>query len=92
AMLPYLQPGGVHGNPASAHGEGFAARAAVERARVQVAGLIGAEPAEIIWTSGATESNNLAIKGALEFRGFPKTGKAFHIVTSRTEHKCVLDT
>ena len=92
AMLPYLQPGGVHGNPASAHGEGFAARAAVERARAQVAGLIGAEPAEIMWTSGATESNNLAIKGALEFRGFPKTGKAFHIVTSRTEHKCVLDT
>ncbi|WP_293393176.1 aminotransferase class V-fold PLP-dependent enzyme [Nevskia sp.] len=92
AMLPYLKPDGLHGNPASTHGPGFAARAAVEQARAQVAALIGAEPAEIIWTSGATESNNLAIKGALEFRGFPKAGRAVHIVTSRTEHKCVLDT
>lgn len=92
AMLPYLRPDGVHGNPASTHGPGFAARAAVEQARAQVAALVGAEPAEIIWTSGATEANNLAIKGALEFRGFPKNGRAVHIVTSKTEHKCVLDT
>ncbi len=92
AMLPYLRPDGVHGNPSSTHGPGFAARAAVEQARAQVAELIGAEPAEIIWTSGATEANNLAIKGALEFRGFPKNGRAVHIVTSKTEHKCVLDT
>jgi len=92
AMLPYLKPDGLHGNPASTHGPGFKARAAVERARQQVAALIGAEAGEIIWTSGATESNNLALKGALEFRGFPRNGKPAHIVTSKTEHKCVLDT
>ena len=92
AMLPYLRPDGLHGNPASTHGPGFKARAAVERARAQVAALIGAEVSEIIWTSGATESNNLALKGALEFRGLPKAGRAVHVVTSRTEHKCVLDT
>ncbi|MGQ3056478.1 MAG: cysteine desulfurase family protein [Nevskia sp.] len=92
AMLPYLKPDGLHGNPASTHGPGFKARAAVERARQQVAALIGAEAGEIIWTSGATESNNLALKGALEFRGFPRNGKPVHIVTSKTEHKCVLDT
>lgn len=92
AMLPYLKPDGFHGNPASTHGPGFKARAAVEKARAQVAGLIGADAAEIVWTSGATESNNLAIKGALEFRGFPKNAKAAHIITSRIEHKCVLDT
>ncbi|WP_258316113.1 aminotransferase class V-fold PLP-dependent enzyme, partial [Escherichia coli] len=76
AMLPYLKPDGFHGNPASTHGPGFKARAAVEKARAQVAGPIGADAAEIVWTSGATESNNLAIKGALEFRGFPKNAKA----------------
>lgn len=92
AMLPYLKPDGLHGNPASTHGPGFKARAAVETARQEVAALIGAEASELIWTSGATESNNLAIKGALEFRGFPKNGKPVHIVTSKTEHKCVLDT
>ncbi|WP_293369973.1 aminotransferase class V-fold PLP-dependent enzyme [Nevskia sp.] len=92
AMLPYLKPDGLHGNPASTHGPGFKARAAVEAARKQVASLIGADASEIIWTSGATESNNLAIKGALEFRGLPKVGRAAHIVTSKTEHKCVLDT
>lgn len=92
AMLPYLRPDGLHGNPASSHGPGFKARAAVERARAQVAALVGAEAAEIIWTSGATESNNLALKGALEFRGLPRPGRAVHVVTSRTEHKCVLDT
>jgi len=92
AMLPYLRPDGFHGNPASTHGPGFKARGAVERARAQVAALIGAEASEIIWTSGATESNNLALKGALEFRGMPRAGRAVHVVTSRTEHKCVLDT
>jgi len=86
AMRPFLEPGGLHANPASDHAEGRRARAAVERARAQVAALVGAEPAEIIWTSGATESDNLAIKGALEFYG----GR--HVVTARTEHKAVLDT
>jgi cysteine desulfurase len=92
AMLPYLRPDGIFGNPASSHAAGFRARAAVERARAQVAALIGAEPAEIVWTSGATEANNLAIKGALEFRSGGAGYKGAHIVTSRTEHKCVLDT
>ena len=87
-MLPLLTADGSFANPASTHGPGYKARAAVEKARAQVAALIGAEPAEIVWTSGATESNNLAIKGALEFRGVRNA----HIVTSRTEHKCVLDT
>jgi len=91
AMLPSLRPDGVFANPASTHGPGFKARAAVEKARVQVAALIGAEPGEIVWTSGATESNNLAIKGALEFRG-SAASNMLHIVTSRTEHKCVIDT
>ena len=88
AMLPYLRPGGVHGNPSSSHAEGLKARAAVEHAREQVAAAIGAEANEIVWTSGATESNNLAIKGALEFRG----ARGAHVVTSRIEHKSVLDT
>lgn len=88
AMLPLLVEDGLHANPASSHGPGFRARAAVEQARAQVAALVRAEPSEIIWTSGATESNNLAIKGALEFRGHPQA----HVVTSRIEHKCVLDT
>jgi cysteine desulfurase len=88
AMLPFLTADGSFANPASTHGPGYKARAAVEKARGQVAALLGAEPGEIVWTSGATESNNLALKGALEFRGL----KNAHIVTSRTEHKCVLDT
>jgi cysteine desulfurase len=86
AMLPWLREG--YGNPASEHAPGLRARAAVEQARAQVAALIGAAPEEIIWTSGATESNNLAIKGALEFRG----ARNAHAVTSRIEHKSVLDT
>ena len=88
AMLPHLSAEGSFANPASTHGPGYKARAAVEKARAQVAALLGAEPAEIVWTSGATESNNLALKGALEFRGIRNA----HIVTSKTEHKCVLDT
>jgi len=91
AMLPHLTADGSFANPASTHGPGYKARAAVEKARAQVAALLGAEPAEIVWTSGATESNNLAIKGALEFNG-GHNGRSPHIVTSRTEHKCVLDT
>ena len=86
AMLPWLKDD--YGNPASEHAMGRRARAAVERARSQVAALIGALPEEIIWTSGATESNNLALKGALEFRGL----RGAHVVTSRIEHKAVLDT
>lgn len=86
AMLPWLQEG--YGNPASEHAHGLRARAAVEKARAQVAALIGALPEEIVWTSGATESNNLAIKGALEFRGLRNA----HLVTSRIEHKAILDT
>ncbi len=86
AMQPYLTH--VFANPASDHAPGRAAKKAVEAARAQVAALIGASAEEIIWTSGATEANNLAIKGACEFRGLDNA----HIVTSRTEHKCVLDT
>lgn len=93
AMLPYLQgaddPALRWANPASTHGPGLRAREGVEQARAQVAALIGAEPREIIWTSGATESNNLAIKGAIEFNRAP--GRPIHIITARTEHKCVLD-
>ena len=88
AMMPALRADGLQANAASMHAPGFRARAAVEQARAQVAALLGAEPSEIIFTSGATESNNLAIKGVLEFRGLRQA----HVVTSRIEHKCVLDT
>ncbi|MEQ1438580.1 aminotransferase class V-fold PLP-dependent enzyme [Fontimonas sp. SYSU GA230001] len=88
AMLPWLDDVSGFGNPASDHAPGRRARAAVEAARAQVAQLIGAQAEEIVWTSGATESNNLAIKGALEFRGM----SGAHIVSSRIEHKSVLDT
>ena len=87
AMVPWLRQ--HFGNPASrSHAWGWEAEAAVEQAREQVAALIGADPREIVWTSGATESNNLAIKGAA---GFYKT-KGRHIITVKTEHKAVLDT
>ena len=87
AMIPWLRQ--HFGNPASrSHAWGWEAEAAVEQAREQVAALIGADPREIVWTSGATESNNLAIKGAA---GFYKT-KGRHIITVKTEHKAVLDT
>lgn len=88
AMLPCLMQAGAFGNPASLHAYGVAARELIEMARAQVAAVIAADPAEIIWTSGATESNNLAIKGAA--RLYQRRGK--HIVTMRTEHKAVLDT
>jgi cysteine desulfurase len=87
AMIPWLRE--HHGNPASrSHAWGWEAEAAVEKAREQVAGLIHADPREIVWTSGATESNNLAIKGAAHF--YSSRGK--HLVTVKTEHKAVLDT
>jgi cysteine desulfurase len=87
-MVQYLTPDGEFGNPASrSHAYGWNAEAAVEEARKQVAALVNANPKEIIWTSGATESDNLAIKGAAHF--YSKQGK--HIITSKTEHKAVLD-
>ena len=86
-MIPYLTE--KFGNPASrSHAFGWEADEAVERARGQVAALVNADPKEIIWTSGATESNNLAIKGAAHFY----QGKGKHIITMRIEHKAVLDT
>jgi cysteine desulfurase len=86
-MIPYLTE--FFGNPASrSHAFGWKAEAAVEEARAHVAALIGADPKEIIWTSGATEGNNLALKGAANF--YKTKGK--HIVTQKTEHKAVLDT
>ncbi|GAC1525674.1 MAG: IscS subfamily cysteine desulfurase [Ramlibacter sp.] len=87
AMIPWLRE--HFGNPASrSHAWGWEAEAAVEKARGQVAELIGADPREIVWTSGATESNNLALKGAAQF--YKTKGK--HLVTVKTEHKAVLDT
>ena len=87
AIIPWLRE--HFGNPASrSHAWGWEAEAAVETAREQVADLIGADPREIVWTSGATESNNLAIKGAANF--YKSRGK--HLITVKTEHKAVLDT
>ncbi|ALT77072.1 MULTISPECIES: IscS subfamily cysteine desulfurase [unclassified Roseateles] len=87
AMVPWLSE--HFGNPASrSHAWGWEAEAIVEKSREQVAALIGADPREIVWTSGATESINLAIKGAAHF--YKTRGK--HIITLRTEHKAVLDT
>ena len=88
-MRQFLTPDGEFGNPASrSHSFGWHAEEAVDEARKQVAALIGADPREIVWTSGGTESDNLAIKGAAHF--YQKKGK--HIVTVKTEHKAVLDT
>jgi cysteine desulfurase len=87
-MIECLQPGGAHGNPASlSHDYGRKARALVEEARAQVAAAIGAQPASIVWTSGATESDNLALFGVAHFNA--ERGR--HIVTAKTEHKAVLD-
>ncbi len=87
-MCQCLTCEGMFANPASAHAPGRAARGAVERARSQVAALVGAEAGEIIFTSGATESDNLAIKGVAHF--YQQKGR--HLITSRIEHKAVLDT
>ncbi len=87
AMIPWLRE--HFGNPASrSHAWGWEAEEAVEKARGEVAALIHADPREIVWTSGATESNNLAIKGAGHFY----KGKGKHLITVKTEHKAVLDT
>lgn len=87
AMIPWLRE--HFGNPASrSHAWGWEAEEAVEKARGYVADLIGADPREIVWTSGATESNNLALKGAAHFY----SGKGKHLITVKTEHKAVLDT
>ncbi|HEY5898327.1 MAG TPA: IscS subfamily cysteine desulfurase [Burkholderiales bacterium] len=86
-MIPYLTE--IFGNPASrSHAFGWKAEEAVEQARAQVAALVNADPKEIVWTSGATEGNNLAIKGAAHF--YKTKGK--HLITQKTEHKAVLDT
>jgi len=86
AMIPWLRE--HFGNPASrSHAWGWEAEAAVEKARGEVAELVGADPREIVWTSGATESDNLAIKGAAYF--YKSRGK--HLITVKTEHKAVLD-
>ena len=88
-MMECLTLEGNFGNPASrSHGYGWQAEEAVETARQQVADLVHADPREIVWTSGATESNNLAIKGAAHFY----QGKGKHLITSKIEHKAVLDT
>ena len=88
-MMEFMTPAGHFGNPASrSHMFGWQAEAAVEEARQDVAALIGADAREIVWTSGATEANNLAIKGCAHFN--QRKGK--HIITSRIEHKAVLDT
>jgi len=87
-MIQYLTPTGHYGNPASSsHSFGWAAEEGVNEARAHVAALLNANPKEIVFTSGATESDNLAIKGVAHF--YQKKGK--HIITSKTEHKAVLD-
>lgn len=88
SMLPFLT--GAYGNPHSrTHAYGWETEKAIEQARERVAVLVGADPKEIIFTSGATESNNMSIKGVARF--FGRSGKKKHIITCQTEHKCVLD-
>src|SRR5512139_2193885 len=87
-MCACLTPDGNFGNPASrSHPFGWSAEEAVEEARAHVAALVNCDPKEIVWTSGATESDNLALKGAAHF--YQKKGR--HVVTVKTEHKAVLD-
>lgn len=88
AMIECLRPDGAHGNPSSVgHDYGRRARALVEKARAQVAASIGARPECIVWTSGATESDNLAVLGAARFRA----DRGRHLISARTEHKAVID-
>ena len=88
AMLPYYS--GLYGNPHSrTHAYGWETDKGIEEAREHIANLIGADPKEIIFTSGATESNNMSVKGVARF--FGRGGKKNHIITTQTEHKCVLD-
>lgn len=88
-ICDHLTIDGNFGNPASrSHKFGWKAEEAVEEARSHVANLVGCDPREIVWTSGATEANNLAIKGIANF--YQSKGK--HIITSKIEHKAVLDT
>jgi cysteine desulfurase len=87
AMAECMGRDGIYGNPASLHAQGRAAADRVEQARGQVAGLIGAEPEELVFASGATEANNLAIRGVAQFQ----RGRGRHIVTLKTEHKSVVD-
>lgn len=87
AMLGFMSKEGAYGNPASLHLMGQTAMAAVDKARQQVAAAINAVPDDIVWTSGATEANNLAIKGAAQF--YRRKGN--HLITLKTEHKAVLD-
>ena len=88
-MMQCLTMDGNFGNPASrSHRFGWQAEEVVDQARTDIADLINADPREIVFTSGATESNNLAIKGAAQF--YKKKGK--HVITAKTEHKAVIDT
>ena len=88
SMMPFYS--GLYGNPHSrTHAYGWETDKAIEEAREHVATLIGADPKEIIFTSGATESNNMSVKGVARF--FGRSGKKRHIITTQTEHKCVLD-
>jgi len=89
-MMPFMI--GSYGNPHSrTHSYGWESETIVENAREQIAALIGASPKEIIFTSGATESNNLSIKGAAHFYGMKGNKNKKHVITTQTEHKCVLD-
>jgi cysteine desulfurase len=87
AMCDCLGPQGAHANPNSVHAPGRRARALIEEARAEVAALVGAEPGQIVWTSGATEADNLALFGAARYHSV----RGRHIVTSRVEHPAVLD-
>lgn len=87
AMLPYMQQDSLYANPSSAHAEGGLVSEAIEHARQKVAMAINADPDGIVWTSGATESINLAVKGAADF--YQRKGR--HIITLKTEHQATLD-